>query len=97
MHKNKSGGSDPLDGIYGNTAYGAVADTILLLETQNGNRKQRVLKTFGKDVSEEEYELDYAANTGLYTYSDGKHKEELQEKDVVRELGEVDCSPESGQ
>jgi hypothetical protein len=88
MHKNKSGGSDPLDGIYGNTAYGAVADTILLLDSKNGDR-QRMLSTYGKDVTENQFPLDYAPNTGLYTYADGERKEALKEKAKGRELGDI--------
>lgn len=88
MHKNKSGGADPLDGIYGNTAYGAVADTILLLDGKSGDR-QRTLSTYGKDVSEETFPLDYDGKTGAYTFTDGSKKAELVEKSQSIEIGDI--------
>jgi hypothetical protein len=91
MHKNKSGGNngDPLDGIYGNTAYGAVADNILLLDRKSATDKTRWLSTYGKYISENTFPLDYADNTGRYAYAEGARKEEVLEKGVSRQLAQI--------
>lgn len=63
VHKNKanSTGGGLLDGIYGNVALSAIADNILVIDELPS--KQRVLRTKGKDIPEDDLYLKYNRET----------------------------------
>jgi hypothetical protein len=70
VHKNKSNstGSGLLDGIYGSVALTAIADNILVVDELPG--RQRVLRTKGKDIPEDDLYLHYDRETERSTVGD---------------------------
>jgi len=85
MHTKKPDndkGTNPRSAIYGSQAYGAIADNLLIIDEDYSTHK-RSLMTYGKDVDEGKIDLEFSANTGIYTYGQ-KRKEQLQELNASR-------------